>query len=279
MPIDFALVIGPGEKLVNRSLALVLCRIWKQRGHNISVTRLSPVKGDCALLHIDTTRMSANLIPSFEPGMPVLNRRALDISKRLVSSNLVSPEDGYAGPVIVKTDDNAYGIPKIPSDLDHRKSIEFRRTVTADNWRSMRALPLSSYPILSSKSDVPEWVWTRSDIVVERFMAEMEGGLYVLRIWVFLGRREYGVKLYGQNPVVKSGNLVRYEYVSDVPESLRLERKRLGFDFGKFDYVLHDGRAMLLDANKTPVVSDPSKITEATLNLAEALVDMFPGRA
>ena len=279
MPIHFALIVGPGERLANRSLAMMLCRIWKERGHGISITSSSPVKGDGALLHIDTTRINPKLVPSFEGGMLVLNGRALDISKRLVSSNLVSAEDGYAGPVIIKTDDNAYGLPKVPLDPDHYKNLNYRRTVTADNWRSLRALPLDVYPILNGKSEVPEWVWTRPDIVVERFMAEMEDGLYVLRIWVFLGRREYGIKLYGQNPIVKSTNLVRYEYIDEVPDGLRLERERLGFDFGKFDYVLHDGRAVLLDANKTPVVSDPSKVTENTLNLAQGLFDMFPGRA
>jgi hypothetical protein len=29
-------------------------------------------------------------------------------------------------------------------------------------------------------------------------------------------------------------------------------REELGADFGKFDYVMHDGRAVLIDANKTP---------------------------
>jgi hypothetical protein len=28
-------------------------------------------------------------------------------------------------------------------------------------------------------------------------------------------------------------------------------RKKLNFDYGKFDYVIHDGRAILLDINKT----------------------------
>jgi hypothetical protein len=37
-----------------------------------------------------------------------------------------------------------------------------------------------------------------------------------------------------------------------VPDFLRAERERLGFDYGKFDFVIHDGQAVLLDANKTP---------------------------
>ena len=31
-----------------------------------------------------------------------------------------------------------------------------------------------------------------------------------------------------------------------------MRRRDLGFDYGKFDYVIHEGRAILLDANSTP---------------------------
>jgi hypothetical protein len=37
-----------------------------------------------------------------------------------------------------------------------------------------------------------------------------------------------------------------------VPDDLRETRRRLGFDYGKWDFVLHEGRAVLIDANKTP---------------------------
>jgi hypothetical protein len=214
----------------------------------------------------------------FEPGMPVLNGRALDISKRLVSRSLVLPEDGYAGQVIVKTDDNCHGIPKWPWTPTHDAAVSFRSQVTLANWRSMRALPLQTYPILKSKNDVPDWVWSRPELVVERFIPEMEGDLYVLRLWVFLGQREFAIKVYGRNPIVKSGDIERYEYIDEVPENLRRERQRLGFDFGKFDYVMHDGRAILLDANKTPFVRSRGQVPKYAFNLAEAFSDMFPGR-
>jgi hypothetical protein len=40
-----------------------------------------------------------------------------------------------------------------------------------------------------------------------------------------------------------------------VPNELRIERKRLGFDYGKFDFVVHEGRVVLLDANRTPTAA------------------------
>ena len=30
-------------------------------------------------------------------------------------------------------------------------------------------------------------------------------------------------------------------------------RRELGFDYGRFDYVLHEGEVVLLDVNHTPV--------------------------
>jgi hypothetical protein len=191
---------------------------------------------------------------------------------------LVLPADGYAGRVIVKTDANFYGIPKWPRTPTHNAAINFRRQVTLANWRSMRMLPLGTYPILKSKNEVPDWVWSRSDIVVERFIPEMEDDFYVLRLWVFLGQREFGIKVYGRNPIVKSGDRERYEFIDEVPDDLRFERQRLGFDFGKFDYVMHDGRAILLDANKTPTVSNTAQTPTYAFNLAKALADMFPER-
>lgn len=51
--------------------------------------------------------------------------------------------------------------------------------------------------------------------------------------------------------MLKSNAILASETIA-VPEELRAERHRLGFDYGKFDFVVRDGVAILLDANKTP---------------------------
>jgi hypothetical protein len=38
----------------------------------------------------------------------------------------------------------------------------------------------------------------------------------------------------------------------DVPLELLEIRDRLGFDYGKIDYVVHQGKVHIIDANKTP---------------------------
>lgn len=51
------------------------------------------------------------------------------------------------------------------------------------------------------------------------------------------------------------GNIIRREAVAEVPDDLRRLRQELGFDFGKFDYAIVDGRVVLYDANRTPALS------------------------
>lgn len=272
----FVLILGPDEKLLANSLAWLLCKIWNKQGHKVTVTAGAPVKADCGLLHVDATRVDPSFLSGFDPAMPILNRQTLDISKRIVSRHLVSLGDGYEGAVIVKTNDNAYGIPAYPPSPAHDRMLEARASVTLGNWREKGMLPVSDYPILRSKRDVPPWVWQNPDLIVEKFLPEVEDGLFVLRLWVFLGPREFALKVYGTHPVVKSGERVRFEYIDEIPDELRRERERLGFDYGKFDYVMHDGKAVLLDANKTPSISNPDETPEYAFNLAAALTEMFP---
>jgi hypothetical protein len=278
MQLHIALAVAPGAPPSPSALAMRLCDIWRDRGHRISVTSARFVDADCALLHIDTTVIKPELVPETPPATLFLNRKVVDISKRRVSRNLVSPTDDYSGPVIVKTNGNYFGLNLTPETLGHKLTRILRKGAGPKSWRYLHMLPKTSYPILNSKSEVPDWVWRRDDLVIERFMAEKEDDLYILRLWMFLGKREYGVKLYGRRPVVKSDDLVRYEYLTEVPEELRRERERLGFDFGKFDYVLENGKAQLLDANSTPTVHSDSKPSPNLLNLADALSDMFAER-
>ena len=50
---------------------------------------------------------------------------------------------------------------------------------------------------------------------------------------------------------MKNRDLVDRVRVEPHP-AMREARRRLGFDYGKFDYVERDGGAVLLDANPTP---------------------------
>jgi hypothetical protein len=51
---------------------------------------------------------------------------------------------------------------------------------------------------------------------------------------------------------VKGKDLIRIDPLGEVPEELRRKRNELGFDYGKFDYAISDGRLVLFDTNPTP---------------------------
>jgi len=254
MGLDIRIITGPGEVPFPGYLVMRLARHWKEEGHRVFVGPAREVSGDVAILHVDRTRVPAELLPRNPSGIPLLNGGVLDISKRAVSRNLVRRGDGYRGPVMIKTDANHFGVPEARA----RRFGLLRYSVEkALPWRFSRTLPRGKYPVLDTPDQVPDWVWEEDGLVVERFLPDMVEGLYALRMWIFFGRAEYGAVIYGREPVVKVANSVRWEYHHSVPDSLRAERERLGFDFGKFDYVERDGHACLLDANKTPSISGP----------------------
>ena len=61
-----------------------------------------------------------------------------------------------------------------------------------------------------------------------------------------------------------------------MPDERRAERERLGFDYGKFDFVVREGKAILLDANKTPGSPPPSpEIDASNADLARGLHSML----
>lgn len=248
-----------------------LVECWQEQGIKVTVGQIEHLEADIGILHVDRTRVPASCLPANPLGRPILNARALDISKRHISTNILSPDTDYAGQVIVKTDANYFGLLEF-SQLPFWSMKRLRQKLEKKlGWRTARELPLGDYPVLNCMTEVPRWVWRRNDLVVERFLPEIENGEYVLRLWLFLGDKEYSVKMYSPKPIVKAANISRYEYLDSVPDSLRTVRAELAMDYGKFDYVMVNGEAILLDANKTPTVSKKGAPSENMLRLASGL--------
>ena len=239
----------------NCYLLHAIAETWRENGWQISVLQgpQGNVTADLAILHVDQTAIPHDYVDYLGQFPKVLNGRITDPSKRKISTNLVRPGDGYDGPVIVKTNRNYGGqseakLAARTSGL-RRRALALRRRLP---WSMRNELEVSDYKVLPTRKDVPYLVWLNPGLVVERFLPEMREGFYCLRMWVFLGDRETNFLCYSKHAVVKSINVVRREAVPDVPEELREMRRRMGFDFGKFDYSIVDGRAVLYDTNRTP---------------------------
>ena len=107
----------------------------------------------------------------------------------------------------------------------------------------------------------------------------MATAAFSLRTWVFLGERERCTRHIVPNSISKANDVIRSE-PCEVPKAIRDERLRLGFDYGKFDFVIHEGQPVLLDANRTP--GNPRNLQDhvkkGAQNLAEGLDALLRGK-
>lgn len=227
-------------------MAHLFARFWRERGHKVYLQcgTTSPPPGDIAMLHVDLTTIPAAYLEMAGQYRRVINLGVSDISKRCFrGDDILTRDSDWAGPVIVKTNANFGG----RIDQYIREGL-----VQLGEVVDVAAAPvLDDYPVYPRLGEVPELFWASADFVVEKFTPEQDSRGYYMRVWVFLGDRERSMRYRSDAQVIKSSNFLDGEPVP-VPDELRVWRDRLGFDFGKFDYVVHDGRCVLLDINRTP---------------------------
>jgi hypothetical protein len=260
-----------------------LARYWREDGHEVVYLfgTKSHVPADLILVHVDLSVVPGKYL-AFASRYPiVLNGQVRDIRKSLVSTNLVRARDSWTGPVIVKTDLNYAGKPeraRTPKWLEKRPRL-LRTARRARAWLTGREdLPeFTDYLIFESANEVPVGLSRRKDVVVERFLPERENNLFHLRMCQVLGDRRISTRVASHQPVIKAGTSVSSEPIEPHPE-VETWRKRFNLDYGKLDYFVHDGRAVLIDVNKT--IGASRQVADAPLqamrrHLAEGLYTYF----
>lgn len=270
-----------------------MCRVWESRGFQINVIRGldETIETDLLFPHINLTVIPTRYQTHIESHPCVVNRRVRDISKTLFSTQLVQPGDGYEGPVIVKTNRNCGGAPerrlaggpaltRLEATDWWRRAWE-RLDTGAATRRVSRALAKAQalrsrhYPVFRSVRDVPPQVFDNRSLIVERFLPEQDAELYCVRSYVFFGNRAYNTLKKSPHPVVKGSAIVHRE-PAPIPDEIIHARRKLGFDYGKFDYVIHNGEPVLLDVNPTPTFAGRT-LSDAQLrrvtDIADGLVE------
>ena len=237
-----------------RYFSRYLVKHWKRLGIEVICARgpEEAVDADIGLLHVDMTQVEPAYVECMKRYPIALNARVVDISKRSFSRQLLKKGDSYTGRVVVKTNDNYGGIPDALVDLRRGKAT---RSSTSEKlpWRHRRIIAPKSYPIFDSLSEVPPGVWRNPYLIVEKLLTEQdEEGNYLLRFWYFLGDKEIGELCTARHPIAKGKTIFRRELFQGAPEELRKIRAELGFDFGKFDYAIVNGKPVLYDINSTP---------------------------
>jgi hypothetical protein len=256
----------------------LLIDAWQKSGIEIIVLRGVDrfEAADALILHVDLTVVPRDYVALSKRYPVAINGRVHDISKRRISANLLRARDPYQGEVIVKTNRNSGGLPERRKD---RRGL-WKRVYECLPWSWTGRLAPQRYPIFSSPAAVPRAVWYNPRLVVEKYLPEREGEYYCLRQWIFFGEREVNQRVFSPEPIVKARNVIHREYGLPVPDALRAMRSKLGFDYGKFDYVLVDGEVALLDANRTPFANrdNPSPRLEAIVSeLAQGLDGFLTG--
>ena len=241
-------------------------RELQHRGHTVILQQglARAAKGDAALLHVDSTVVPQDYV-DYAARFPVcLNLATADISKRRISGALLSRGDDWPGPVIVKTDLNRAGLAE---RRHYRHALRAGRPLPGP----MPPAP-TDYKVYESLSLVPESAFDDPALIVERFLAEPEPDGFAARFWVFCGDRGRCARYVASSRIAKGKDTLRSEEVQ-APDQLRAIREKLGFDYGQFDFVMHDGQAILLDANRTP--GRPRALRKRLEEGAPALADGF----
>jgi len=222
--------------------------VWREMGIEVQVARglreLAPA--DLVLPHIDLTVTPRAYRKALDALPNVLNRGLYDISKRRVSGHLLARGDAWGGPVIVKTDHNYGGLPE--------------RRVRRRWWRRRRSLVRGiDYLLFDRLADVPNAVFRDRRLVVERFLPERAGDTYCLRWYIFMGDRYRSMRVASRHPLVKLCDLGQREFAVPLPPEVIAFREAWGMDFGKIDFVMHDGKPVILDVNRTPADLPPAE--------------------
>lgn len=270
MPVGkrIAILVHEREAQFDQARYLVhhLARFWREDGHEVFYVfgTSAFVPADIVIVHVDLTVVPDRYLEFAARYPAAVNGRLRDIRKSTTSRILVRPGDGWSGPVIVKSARNYGGIPERllePSLLDRSPRLRNlgRRLLGAVGFAAITST--GQYRVFERAEGVPALWFRRRDVVVERFLPELEDGLYHYRMCQFLGDRVRCTRIGAPNPVFKDGESTSFESVEPHPGT-ETWREEFGADYGKFDYVEHDGEPVLLDLNKT---------TGATARVSETL--------
>ncbi len=188
-----------------------LREVWQKQGLQVSCVygvRERP-EADLLIPHVDLTHTPPEYAEYIRSFSTAVNRDVMDLSKRRISTHLLRGDDGFRGPVIVKTDNNSGGQPeKFLARWRHPFLARLRRRAAAVMehvpgqrwaWRST----LRDYPVYGSLAEVPAGVFRNRALVVEQFLPEREGDRYFMRHCICLGSHAQNVRLADSNPFVK----------------------------------------------------------------------------
>jgi hypothetical protein len=205
------------------------------------------VPADIALVHVDVSVVPERYLRFAQQYPVVLNGALRDIRKGVYSELQLTKDSAYRGRVIVKTQRNHGGKPEkklAPFDWLRNEATPLHRR---RHRRKVRE-PLP-YKIYADLHEVPRRYFRDRRWIVERFLPDYDDGMFYAYNLNVLGSAYTCVRRGNTDPLV-CGAETSSEEAEPHPRAVDMV-ERLGIDYGKVDYVVHDGRAYILDVNKT----------------------------
>ncbi len=171
----------------------------------------------------------------------IWNARINDIRKSRVSSHLLSRQDDWDGPVILKTECNCGARPE----------GALKSPLKKQTWRDAGNPEKQDYIVKNSMSEVPSWAWNSPHWVVERYFGAAETGKSIWNLTI-LGDELELVRFTADSPTdYKQGRFEQWEF-KEVDDELRKMANDLNIEYGRLDLLKINGSWVLLDVNKTP---------------------------
>lgn len=272
------------QQTLKQHLIFLLAEYWRNDGHEVIFLFGTDkfVPADLLFVHVDLSVVPDDYLEFAEQYSVVINGKIKDIRKSAYCTDLLEREDNWNGPVIVKSDKNSAGIPERTrsgfTGKFHDKALKaFHHFIGLSSPLTIRTA--LDYKIYDHLEDVPGIYFHHPGLVIQKFMPEMDEDLYCVRTLFFLGDQMSCAQLKSQHPIVKDYTAIQIDRtLKPHPDILKI-RDELKFDYGKFDYVMHDGKAVLLDANKTvgwpPNLSDKKQALETIKQRAKGLYSYF----
>ncbi len=223
-----------------------LAQVWLEEGLDVKIASgpRGAAPADLLFLHVDLSVVPDEYLALVDRYPVAVNGRIKDIRKSSFSAQLVRSGDGWEGPCIVKSDLNCAGIPEM-GYAARGIALEFGPPRYPFPMRGQQ-----DYRLYADASAVPTAFFDDPYLVVERFLPEVEGGLYFTRSCHFLGNACTTVRLGSPGPIVVASSQKVIQQIEPPLEILEY-RKKVGLDYGKIDYLVHEGKLVILDVNKT----------------------------
>jgi hypothetical protein len=215
-----------GPEDVRRYMVSKLVAYWQRDGLRVSFlfgARGRFVPADVLLVHVDLSVVPERYLALAEQYPIALNANVGDIRKSVTCGQLVRPGDAYSGPVIVKSELNYGGLPERLSG----GSLKRLTTKLAERLSpsTLRIRTPTDYKVFPNIDAVPPALFRDRRLIVQKFLPEMEDGLYHVRYYTVLGNRATCFRSASDHPVVKGSNRLRLEQIEPHQEIIDIRRR------------------------------------------------------